>query len=264
MTPDTYIWQRETVSNIGGGAAPLITGLQDHFNEMRTTGDPGTDNGMLQPALFRPGLVGGFLLYGSPAETVYILSDIYPLVDSTTQTNIRSYLTTFMSTYPPLSRTFIHGTTDWGSVVMARNRREFYPMAANFSVNIWPPVTVPIEVVYVMWRYADATGDWAYLNTNMSTIQSLYNGYTAPATRYGQIMGLVGMARIADHFGNTSLRDDAVSKATAAIGASNWDTWLRPPRPTSTAARTTGACPVFHFARLDRAWSRSSAPRSAG
>ena len=139
----------------------------------------------------------------------------------------------------------------WGNQVLGRNRREYYPIPANHAFNVWPQPAVPIEVCYVMWRYADATGDWAYLQSRMSEIQALYSTYDNAPNRYGEVMGLIGMARIAEHFNNAALRDEAAAKAANAISASNFDTWLAAAQTAHDDDGHDWCYAIFHYMRKD-------------
>lgn len=240
-----YVWQKEQVGGISAEANDLIQKLEAHIDEMINAGH-------LQPAYYRVGLSGEFLLYGFPGETAYILSDALPLVSPAMQSGIRAYLTEYMTLYPPMTRAFIHGNGHWGNIVLADHtpRREYYPMPPATTANIWPPPTVPFESLYMLWRYADATGDWDYVQSRLGALQSLYETY-GEARRYGHIAGLVGMARIAEKLGQPSLRDDAVAKAVAAIDASDYASWLAGAQSEMTRVSHDWSYPLFHYARLE-------------
>jgi len=247
-----YIWRTESVPHIPPAADDLRTELDALVLEMIGAGDPATDNGLLQPALFRPGLAGDFLLYGAPSESVLLLSDILPLLSPAVRAQLASYLALLLDTFPPLERSFVHGTDNWGYTLMERNRREFYPMPPT-GVNIWPPPTVPLSALYALWRYAEATGDWAYLRARLSALQSLYNTYDGTPSYYGEVLGLIGAARIAEHEGLRGWRDDAVTRATAAIAAADYVAWVNARQAELTRSEHDWCYPVFHEYRSEPA-----------
>ncbi len=248
----TYLWRTESVQNIAPAADDLRAELEALVQEMMATGNPAIDNGMLQPALFRPGLAGESLLYGAPAESVLFLSDVLPLLSPPVRTQLAAYLVTLLETYPPLERTFVHGTGFWGYTLMERNRREFYPMPST-GVNLWPPPEVPLSALYALWRYADSTGDWAYLRARLPALQALYNTYDGTPSHYGEVLGLIGAARIAEHEGLRTWRDDAVTRATAAIAAADYVTWVNARQTELTRGEHDWCYPVFHEYRSEPA-----------
>jgi uncharacterized repeat protein (TIGR02543 family) len=251
-----YVWERPVVVNVSSAADAYRTELESLVVEMMNTGNQAVDGGHLQPAYYRVGIIQGFLLYGQPMEVIGFLSDVYPLLPSAAvRENLRTYLQSYITRYNPFTRRFIHGDSEWGmkDLSQAGNRREYYPMAPIVH-NIWPPPTIHVDSLYALWQYADATGNWSYLQSNMSSIQSIYNSYTAPATRYGQIVGLIGMARIAHRLGNTTLAADAEAKAVAAMNASNYNTWLSSAmmgQRANTMPNHDWCYPLFHTWRGD-------------
>ncbi len=247
-----YIWRTESVRNIAPAADDLRAELDALVLEMIGTGNPAIDNGQLQPALFRPGLAGEFLLYGAPSESVLLLSDILPLLSAPVRTQLASYLGVLLNTFPPLERSFVHGTGTWGWTLMERNRRESHPMPST-GVNIWPPPSIPLSALYALWRYADATGDWAYLRARLPALQALYNTYDGTPSYYGEVLGLIGAARIAEHEGLRAWRDDAVTRATAAIAAADYVAWVNARQTELTRSEHDWCYPVFHEYRAEPA-----------
>jgi hypothetical protein len=241
---EDYIWQRERISGVDAGAAVLQEELELLVIEM-------LDAGLLHPAYYNIGILHPFQLYGYPGEAVYILSDVYPLVSAQTQGRIRSYLQQWMQAYPPLTRKFIQGDGECCYIILSEfsPRREYFPMPPNQGSNVWPVPDIPLEALYMLWRYAEVTGDWNYLQDHMSEIQNLYASYDNDPSRYGEIGGLMGMARIAGHFNNTALRDEAVQKAVAAFNASDYAGWLSSSMSALIDGGHDWSYPIFHSSR---------------
>jgi hypothetical protein len=247
---ETYIWRTESVAAIGPQADPLRAELEAHTLELISSGNAQIDGGLLQPALFRPGLAGEFLVYGAPSETLLFLSDISSVLGPPTRAALLDYLDTLLAEFPPLERSFVHGDGFWGFVPMERNRREYYPMPPT-AVNIWPPPQVPLDALYALWRYADATGDWSYVRARLPALQALYNEFTPPATRFGEILGLIGAARIAEREGLLAWRNAAVAQAVAAIDAADYVAWADAAQLAFTRPTHDWCYPLFHFMRAD-------------
>jgi hypothetical protein len=69
--------------------------------------------------------------------------------------------------------------------------------------------------------YAKNTGDWAYIANNWSDILAVYSDYKAldRTPTYGEIGGLIGMARLAKAQNIPSLADEAASLAAQGMAS---------------------------------------------
>lgn len=172
--------------------------------------------GHLKPAFFSIGITGSWILYGYPGEQAYILADALPFLPTTTQARVKAYLYDEIRAYDPTVMGFEHCGGGWGSCEMTGNRREFFriPTSPNpepITPNLWPPPVVPPEGLYMIWRYCDASGDWAFISTNnpptgerWNRMLTMFNSISNPPQRYGHIAGAVGMARILARYGMTN------------------------------------------------------------
>lgn len=201
----------------------LKTRLEDEVNRI-------IDKGHLEPAYVEVGIMESYILWGNPGEQIYILSLTLPYLTSQTQTKLKTFLNQEIRTYDPLSLGFEHCQNGWGSCEMTGNRREFYsiPAAPNpdpIKPNLWPQPNVPVEAIYMVWSYADKTGDWSYISTNTTTpsgtrwekIKSLFNSIPASPTTYGQIAGAIGYVRLLQKYNMTN--DATYSQALSKIAA---------------------------------------------
>lgn len=170
------------------------------------------DRGHLKPAYFEVGIIGSFILWGYPGEEPYILSLALPYLTVATQTRLKTFLAQEVRAYDPTSKGFEHCTDGWGSCELTGNRREFYhiptsPDPEPITANIYPPPTVPTEAIYMMWSYAENTGDWSFISTatppsgtRWNALKSLFSAIPATPTRYGQITGALGYLRLLEHY----------------------------------------------------------------
>lgn len=184
----------------------------------------------------------GNVYWFDPGELVYTLSLAYPYLSTGLRDQVRSYLQGEMSLYPPLEQ--LPWPPNW---LTAGTRRESYSMTVG--VNVWPPPAPPLSTLYSLWAYADATGDWAYLQNHWSEIDALFDDKKGEVDSYAAISGAIGYARIAAHLGHTAAAQEGENVAVAGMTAGqDFSTFLdtantRYPDP---AGQTTGLrAPVF-------------------
>lgn len=154
----------------------------------------------------------GNVYWFDPGELVYTLSLAYPYLSSGLKNQVRSYLQNEMSHYPPLQP--LPWPPDW---VIEGTRRELYSVAIR--PNVWPPPAPPLSTLYALWAYADATGDWAYLQNRWSQIKSLFDSKKSQVDSYAAISGAIGYARIAAHLGHTAEAQEGQNVAVSAMVA---------------------------------------------
>jgi hypothetical protein len=166
-------------------------------------------NGYLEPALFTIGITGHWLLFGNPGEEIQILSETLPFLPASLQNRLKTYLSARIRAKNPLNTGFyMVGNSTWGANPLTGNRRERYviPTAPDpwpIAPNLWPSQSVPPEALYQVWRYCEATGDYAFASSNMSAIHSLASAVPAQPARYGEASGLIGYCRLMEHDGLT-------------------------------------------------------------
>jgi uncharacterized repeat protein (TIGR01451 family) len=151
---------------------------------------------------------------------VYTLSLAYPYLSPGLQSQVRSYLAAEMALYPPLTR--LPHSPAWLS---DGTRRESYPV--TFLPNNWPPPSPPLSTLYALWTYADATGDWDYLEEHWLDIDDLFDDKKGQVDSYAAIAGAIGYARIADHLGHAAEATEGEGVAVAAMTAgTDFDAFL--------------------------------------
>jgi uncharacterized repeat protein (TIGR01451 family) len=152
----------------------------------------------------------GNVYWFDPGELIYTLSIAYPYLSSGLQSQVRTYLQHEMYTYPPLQ------PLPWGpSWLTDGTRRETYSMTV--SVTVWPPPAPPLSTLYALWAYADAIGDWTYLENHWSEIDALFDDKKNQVDSYVAISGAMGYARIAAHLGHTAEAQEGENVAVAAM-----------------------------------------------
>lgn len=213
---EKYIWEKRVVKNISLEADDLKKELAKEVQKI-------IDAGHLETAYFVAGISPGLQFWGYPGEQIYILSNALPYLSTNLQTEVKAFLKEENQNHPPEEVGFMHrNDTGWGLDNLDGNRREFYPMDSGISVNIWPPVEVPLEGLFMLWEYADKTGDWSYINTNWNQLVNLYDNKSSNIDSYGEIAGLIGMVRMAEKTGDFGIRDDAVLKTNIAFDNSDY------------------------------------------
>jgi hypothetical protein len=160
------------------------------------------------------------LAWLNPADTILALSQAFPLLPTDQQTSLGRYMRAELDAYPidafDISGAYTTAKPSDGSVYYRGVRREQYALPADLTYNLWPPLRPPIDNLYALWAYANATGDWGYLEGRWPTISGLYTAFATRGTpdTYGQIGGLIGFARIARHLGH---EPDAQAAADLAV-----------------------------------------------
>jgi len=154
----------------------------------------------------------GNVYWFDPGETIYTLSLAYPYLSPGLQAQVRSYLAAEMDLYPPLDPLLYPGSTTW---LVNGTRRESY--AVTYLPNNWPPPAPPLSTLYALWIYADATGDWAYLDEHWAQIDALFDSKRNQVDSYASIAGAIGYARIADHLGHAAEAQEGEDVAVAAM-----------------------------------------------
>jgi len=159
---------------------------------------------------FDPGT--GNVYWFDPGELVYTLSLAYPYLSYGLKSRVRPYLQREMNLYPPLEPLPWPARSTW---LVAGTRRESYPVTV--LPNVWPPPAPPLSTLYALWTYADATGDWDYLEDHWSQIKALFDDKKDHVDSYAAISGAIGYARIAAHLGHATQAQEGENVAVAAM-----------------------------------------------
>lgn len=185
---DSYIWEFN-VPQTPTNADDLIALLKSHVQKIMTSGH-------LLPYRTIYGEVVAHFSYYNPHDIIYTLSLAYPYMDIATQTNLRSYLKTELTTYPIWSSSFLNGTNG--------TSRQYDDLpAGQYQTDLQNALSQynnrpRLFALYALWLYAHNTGDWAYIESNWSAIKSFYNAHPAEINRYYTSMaGAIGAARMA-------------------------------------------------------------------
>lgn len=171
-------------------AAPVVEKLREAVAEM-------VDAGMLAPAYSKNGIGAAIYHFGSPAQTLHALSIALPYLDEPLRARTQAYLRTFLEAYPPLSTPWIAGEG-----LAAREYHPLPPSWRNPVADFDTAPAVPIEALYALWAYGDATGDWEYAQAHRDEMEALARAQGSKIERYGQVAGLIGYARILERLGD--------------------------------------------------------------
>jgi uncharacterized repeat protein (TIGR01451 family) len=76
-----------------------------------------------------------------------------------------------------------------------------------------------LSTLYALWTYADATGDWNYLESHWSQIKALFDSRKGNVDSYAAISGAIGYARIAAHLGHSAEAQEGETVAVAGMTA---------------------------------------------
>lgn len=204
---DKYIWKKEVIIDISPAARDLREELAEEIQKMITAGH-------LAPYIMAP-TEDSYLIYlwYHAGEPIYTLSEALkylPESDLATKQALKDYLEQEVANYPPYIPTAVYNRAPWLPLDKG-TRREYYPLETipvlASHLNQGHPV---IQTFYHLWNYVDATGDSEIIVNHWSQIKSLFDKLKDRAgedkawmdrggcvTKYGDIAGCIGMARIA-------------------------------------------------------------------
>jgi hypothetical protein len=227
---ERYAMQRlQVVEALRPASSDLAEELE---GEVKAILDARSADGFLRPLYLEIGIRNAFSLFGNSAEEAFVLSEALPYVSSSLQSQIREYLKVKLADHDPTlhEQAFRQGESNYGSRPLDGNRREYFsiptaPDPEPLEFNVWPPVNPPAETLYMLWRYADATGDWDYLGgagaapsgERFDRLKALFAAVPDTPTRYGEIAAAIGYARILQHYDLSS--DPAYARALSIVGA---------------------------------------------
>ena len=226
-----YALERLAVRDLRSPAAGLQAELERDILRFL---DLAERSGRPGPAYFEIGVIGSYLLWGNPGETAYVMAEALPYLSPAAQGRVRAFLASMVRAADPTEVAFEH-CGGWGACELRPPRREFYllPMPPDpqpLRPNIWPPPAVPAETIYMLWRYADSTGDWDFISSSRppsgarwQRLRNLFQAIPSTPTRYGEIAGAIGWLRLLERFGLTgdSTYAEALAKIRAGLAAGN-------------------------------------------
>jgi hypothetical protein len=115
----------------------------------------------LSPLVLTRGIAGRAALFGNPADTVDVLCDAMPLLPEDLRAKATAHAKILVSKYPP----WVVGWEASGP------RRELWPIPDDLvPQNPGSGVGPTPGNLYILWRYASATGDWQTIEANWPAI----------------------------------------------------------------------------------------------
>ena len=170
--------------------------------------------GHMAPAIYTYGLGGNnIVFYMTPLETIYTLSIAYPYLSNSLQIQTKAYLETEITNYPPESTGYYPPRSGEYSD-FAGERREYFVAKPDKIINVWPPPSINVAVLYSLWAYSYYTEDWDYVTSTYSSLRNIYmSSKDSNVNSYSDLAGVIGFARIAHHLGRTSDYNDAINFA---------------------------------------------------
>ncbi|HMP72334.1 MAG TPA: hypothetical protein PKE55_03640 [Kiritimatiellia bacterium] len=232
-------------------------------------------NGRLQPSYFSIGITGSWILHGYPGEQAYILADALAFLPSNTQARVKAYLYDELRARDPTTIGFEHCDWGWGACELTGNRREYFtiPTSPNpdpIAPNLWPAPTVQPEGLYMIWRYCDRSGDWAFISDHAppvgerwNRIHAMFHAIPDPPTRYGHLAAAIGYARILEHYGLTNgpPYSTALDRIHAGmVAGTDFSVWVDDSYETFLFGTHDWAWTPFHYLRNQNAVGAMLAP----
>jgi hypothetical protein len=204
VTIDTYAWLFPRATAVSG-ADDLTTRLRDDVQTILNAGH-------LAPARnYYADIDEEYWLFNEPCRIVATLAWAYPHLTAAQRQAARSYVAAELNDlrYVPWNG------NPWDNYYLPSNLgtpRERHPsdLAARYN-GAWGSPRPTVHVVYGLWLYGYRTGDWATIQAKWSNIKSFYSNHTGQADLYGTMSAHVAMARMADKFGDTSMRTAALA-----------------------------------------------------
>ncbi len=233
--------------------------------------------GRLKPSYFSVGITESWLLHGYPGEQILVLSEALPFLPPASRARVQAHLFDAIRDYDPTANAFDHCDWGWGSCELTGHRREFFPLPASpnpdpLAPNLWPPPAVPPECLYVVWRYADATGDWDFISETTpasgerwSRLVARFNAISNPPVRYGEIAAAIGFARILTRFGMTNdpLHAAALDRIqTGMLAGTDFSAFLERSQQEFFLGTHDWAWTPFHYLRNANAVGAMLAPET--
>lgn len=203
---DPYAWQFPQITNISG-ASDLITDLQEEAQKI-------LDAGHLAPLYLSHSDQEpvGYRMYQEPGRTITTLAWAYPYLTPAQQTATRTYVANELanSTYATWAASNLP--------LMTGTPRELHPKTQWWyqGSNLFDS-RPRIQTIYGLWLYAYRSGDWNLIQTNWNSIKSFYTSRTGEANMYGTMGSHIAMARLADKFGDSSMRTTALSNLQSQL-----------------------------------------------
>lgn len=211
-----FIYEKQVVKNLPDlSSNQYKLKLESEVQKIITAG------GILEPLFQDQGITGGKLYFGYPGEELLNLCQAYPHLNPSLKTSASTYIKNKLNQYSPLSVAFY--PSSYGATNLTTGRRREYHPLPNIPTNAWPPTTVPVTGIYVVWACADALGDSSWANTNWNSIQSTYNSFISSGSAvdtYPKLLGLIGYVRLAQmtsHTTNISAAIDKINNASTTL-----------------------------------------------
>ncbi|HBY64525.1 MAG TPA: hypothetical protein DEH78_32295, partial [Solibacterales bacterium] len=226
-----YTTERRWVRQIDAApSAALRAELEAHIVQWL---DLAAASGTPKPLFLQIGITGGWIVFGNPGETASALAEALPHLTPGTQDRVKTFLRSFVRANDPTAMAFDHCAWGWGACELTGVRREYYtlptsPLPDPLNANVYPPPAVPAEALYMLWRYADRTGDWDFISTSTppsgerwNRIRTLFQSIPATPTRYGEVSGAIGYARMLERFNLSAdaSYNGAIAKVQAGLTA---------------------------------------------
>jgi hypothetical protein len=206
-----YAWEFPSVAGVTG-ATPMITRLQEEVQKV-------LDAGRLTPmrAYYgsKPSMGEEYWLYIQPGRIITTLAWAYPYLTTAQQAGVKSYVAAELA-----SATHAPWANSPMPVTAGTTRRELHPLSrVTYITPAFANTHPSVHTLYGLWLYAYRTGDWALIQSNWSTIQSMYAARSGQGNIYGTMGAHIAMARMAHKFGTPSVETTALNNLQAQLNA---------------------------------------------
>jgi|GEM_PF-5825230 len=214
---DAYIWQAYRPDAISADAAAIVLEIRSRVEEILAAGNH------LRPArqYFADITTDGWWIYFEPGRIISTMAAAFPYLTPQQQARVREYV-----------RDEIADTrfAPWSSAdvmpVEGAPQRQHYTMSKPWMwERYWgmagqaQPRPLRMAVLYGLWRYACASGDWDIIADNWGAIKDVYSGNASGGDMYGSMSGHIAMARMAARRGDNGMTSQALTNAQNALNA---------------------------------------------
>lgn len=207
ITP--YAWQFPVVTGVNRGD-DMVVRLREEVQRI-------LDAGRLAPLRVYHGdiaTVEEYWLYTEPGRIITTLAWAYPNLTQAQQFAVRAYVAAELdsATHAP-----------WATAPLPFNagaRRELHPLdRATYRPYDFGRSRPTVHTIYGLWLYAFRSGDWATVQAKWSNIKTMYSNRSSEGDIYGTMGAHIGMARLADRFGDATTRSAALANLQAQLDA---------------------------------------------
>lgn len=214
VDPTKYAWEAPVVTNISPAADYLKQQLAEQVADILKAGNLAPWR--VSHADQETNAESSYFVYMEQGRIVTTLAWAYPHLPAAQQQAVKTYVAGQManSTFAPWATSRLTGS-------VTATRREFHQLTKvwNDWGTSWQGKLPTVQTLYGCWLWAYRANDWATIQTYWPQIKTAYNAKADQGNIYGTMGAHIAMIRLADHFGDTAMRDTALANLTTNLNA---------------------------------------------